>query len=127
VIQIPRTIAILRSGWMVLSLAVLFYCLYVFDGRPNSDSEQVLIILMFVLSFPAAFVAGGIAVGIAFVSEHLLHAPLNASRLEMFFVWILFSMLGYLQWFVLVPRIWSRLKHRHSAGDGNVSFTSDRK
>jgi hypothetical protein len=47
---------VLRSLWIILSLAVLLYCQFVFDGKPNSDSEEVLIILMFILSFP-----GGLA------------------------------------------------------------------
>ena len=41
-----RTVAILRSAWIVLSLSALLYCQYVFDGKPNSDSEEVLVILM---------------------------------------------------------------------------------
>jgi hypothetical protein len=94
--------------WIILSLAVLLYSQYVFDGKPNSDSEEVLIILMFILSFPASLVAGAIAVGVAFSYEHLLHAPLQTSRLEMLFTWALFFATGYLQWFTLVPRAWSK-------------------
>jgi hypothetical protein len=114
------TVTILRSLWLVLSLAVLLYCQYVFDGKPNSDSEEVLIILMFILSFPASFVAGAIAVGVAFSYEHLLHTPLQTSRLEMLFTWGLFFAAGYLQWFALVPRAWSKWKayltrKRHSS------------
>jgi hypothetical protein len=101
---------VLRSVWIILSLAVLFYCQYVFDGKPNSDSEEVLIILMFILSFPASFLAGALAVGVAFSYEHLLHAPLQTSRPEMFFTWALFFAAGYLQWFTLAPRAWSKWK-----------------
>ncbi len=106
----------LRSVWIILSLAVLLYCQYVFDGKANSDSEEVLIILMFILSFPASFVAGAIAVGGAFSYEHLLHAPLQTSRLEMFLTWGLFFAAGYVQWFTLLPRAcskWTR-KRAHS-------------
>ena len=107
--QRVRTIA-LRSVWIILSVAVLLYCQYVFDGKPNSDSEEVLIILMFILSFPASFVAGAIAAGVAFSYEHLLHAPLQTTRLEMLFTWALFFAAGYLQWFTLAPRAWSKWK-----------------
>src|ERR1700730_11107178 len=31
---------VLRSIWIILSLAVLLYCQYVFDGKPNSDAEE---------------------------------------------------------------------------------------
>ncbi len=71
---------VLRSVWIILSLAVLLYCQYVFDGKPNSDAEEVLIILMFIVSVPASFVAGAIAVGVAFSYEHLLHTPLQTNN-----------------------------------------------
>jgi hypothetical protein len=113
VLQRVRTIA--RSVWVFLSFAVLLYCQYAFDGKPNTDSEEVLIILMFILSFPISFVAGAIAVGIAFSYEHLLHAPLQTSRLEILLTWALFFATGYLQWFTLVPRAWSKWKARCSS------------
>ncbi len=108
--QRVQTVAMLRLVWIMLSGAVLLYCQYVFDGRPNSDSEEVLIILMFILSLPASFVAGAFAVAVVFGSERLLHAPLHTSRLEMLFVWSLFFVAGYLQWFMLVPPAWSKWK-----------------
>src|SRR6202035_3511311 len=66
---------VLRSIWIILSLAVLLCCQYVFDGKPNSDPEEVLIILMLILSIPASFVAGAIAVGGAFSFEGLMASP----------------------------------------------------
>ncbi len=121
-----RTAEILRAVWIVLTLAVLLYCQYVFDGKPNSDSEEVLIVLMFILSFPPSFVAGAIAVAVAFGSERLLHAPLHTSRIEMLFVWSLFFAAGYLQWFTLLPRVWSKWRNRHGARTGGLGFTSER-
>ena len=124
--QRPRTVAILPSVWIVLSLAVLLYCQYVFDGKPNSDTEEVLAILMFILSFPASFVAGAIIAAVAFGYERLLHAPLYTSRLEMLFDWGVFTAMGYFQWFVLLPRAWSKWKHRRASGSGGQGVTSGR-
>jgi len=107
-----RTAVYLRAAWVVLSLAVLLYCQYVYDGKPNSDAEEVLILAMFVLSFPASFAAGAMAVAVAYVSEYILHTPVHTGRLEMVGVWFLFSILGYLQWFMLIPRAWLRWKNR---------------
>jgi len=102
--------------WTALALAVLAYCQFVFDGKPNSDAENVLIVLMGILSFPSSFLAGAIAVGIAFACERLFGSPLPTSRSEMFVNWALFFAMGYLQWFVLVPRIWSRWRARKNEG-----------
>ena len=99
---------VFRVMWVILCLAVLAYCQYAFDGKPNSDAEEVLIILMFILSVPASFVAGAIAVGVAFSFEHLMHSPLQTTRLEMLFTWVLFFAVGYIQWFKLLPRAWSK-------------------
>ena len=110
---------VLRSVWIILSLVVLLYCQYAFDGRPNSDAEEVLIILMFILSVPASFVVGAIAVGVAFSFERLMHSPLQTSRLEMLLTWGLFFAAGYVQWFTLLPRAWSKWQMRkrpHSEG-----------
>lgn len=109
---------VLRSIWIILSLAVLLYCQYVFDGKPNSDAEEVLIILMLILSIPASFVAGAIAVGVAFSFERLMHSPLQTTRLEMLFTWALFFAVGYVQWFMLVPRVWSKWTQRRAHSEG---------
>lgn len=113
---------VFRVMWVTLCLAVLAYCQYAFDGKPNSDAEEVLIILMFILSVPASFVAGAIAVGVAFSFERLMHSPLHTTPLEMLFTWGLFFAAGYLQWFTLLPRAWSKWqaflmrKRAHSEG-----------
>lgn len=103
-----RLWTVFRVMWVILCLAVLAYCQYAFDGKPNSDAEEVLIILMLILSAPASFVAGAIAVGVAFSFERLMHSPLQTTRLEMLFTWALFFAAGYVQWFTLAPRVWSK-------------------
>ena len=75
----------------------------------------MLIILMFILSVPASFVAGAIAVGVAFSFERLMHSPLHTTRLEMLFTWGLFFAAGYIQWLTLLPRAWSKWQMRKSA------------
>lgn len=106
----PRFTKTIRWAWMLTCLAVLIYGEYVFDGTPNSDAEYVLVTLMCALSFPSCFAAGGVIVFILFVSEHEFAYPLRVSRLMMFSEWLLFALAGYVQWFVVTPRIWSIFK-----------------
>ena len=103
-----RALAVIRWLWVTLSIVVLVYGQAIYDGKPNSDAEEVLIILMLVLSVPASFVAGAIDVGVAFSFERLMHSPLQTTRLEMLFTWALFFVAGYVQWFMLAPRAWSK-------------------
>jgi hypothetical protein len=67
-----RTLAVIRRLWVALTIVVLVYGQAIYDGKPNSDAEEVLIILMFILSIPASFAAGAIAVGVAFSFERLM-------------------------------------------------------
>lgn len=97
---------------------MLLYCQYVFDGRPNSDAEEVLIILMLILSFPAGIAVSALVSGIGI----LLHVSFSVSRAEMFVVWLVLAIAGYLQWFYFVPYAWSKgkaflaRKRAHSEG-----------
>ncbi len=112
----------IRIIWIILCLAVLAYCQYVYDGQPNSDTEEVLIILMFILTLPvASFVAGSVAVGAAIGFERLLHATLYTSRVEMFLAWLLFFVLGYLQWFTILPRVWTKWRKRCAEANAGMS------
>jgi hypothetical protein len=108
----------LRVVWLVLSVATLIYCQHAYDGTPNSDAEQVLIILMFILSFPASFIAGGIVVAAAFGEERVMHSSMHVSRIEMLLVWFLFLVVGYIQWFILIPHAWSKWRSSHAERTG---------
>jgi hypothetical protein len=116
-----QAVAAIRWLWVATCVVVLVYSQAIYDGKPNSDAEEVLIIPMFILSVPASFVAGTIDVGVAFSVERLMHSPLHTTRLEMLFTWGLFFAAGYIQWFTLLPRAWSKWQMRkraHSEGPG---------
>jgi hypothetical protein len=113
-----RVLAAIRWLWVTLSIVVLVYGQAIYDGKPNSDAEQVLAILMLMLSFPAGIAVATLVSGIGL----LLHLSISVSRTEMFVVWLVLAVAGYLQWFCLVPYVWSKgkafiaRKRAHSEG-----------
>ena len=111
-------LAATRGVWVTLSVVVLVYGEAIYDGKPNSDAEQVLAILMLILSFPAGIAISALVSGIGI----LLHVSFSVSRAEMFVVWLVLAIAGYLQWFYFVPYAWSKgkaflaRKRAHSEG-----------
>lgn len=111
-------LAATRGVWVTLSVVVLVYGQAIYDGKPNSDAEQVLAILMLILSFPAGIAISALVSGIGI----LLHVSFSVSRAEMFVVWLVLAIAGYLQWFYFVPYAWSKgkaflaRKRAHSEG-----------
>lgn len=86
--------------WVVATLCVLFVTLYAFDGDPNSDIWIFLTWLMLIFSFPAGLLAS------------LLYSVLgvNFSYLSLALMWGGYFIIGYLQWFKLVPYLVGKLR-----------------
>ena len=101
--------------WIALCASILVYCEYAFDGKPNSDAEDVLLIGMAILSFPASIVAGMIAVGIAFAYEKVVGQSMPTTRVEMLLMWALFMGAGYVQWFKVFPYLKAKYITRRSS------------
>jgi hypothetical protein len=88
-----------RKMWVALTACVLFVTVYGFDGKPNSDIGTFLAWVMLGLTAPL-----GLLVPLFHVCLYeavLLSIP--TSYLSLSLDWLGFFMLGYLQWFKLVP------------------------
>jgi hypothetical protein len=106
----------LRWLWTLCAFLVLLVTLVAYDGTPNSDAEILLGYAMLALSFPSGLIIA-IAYGllgrvIYAVSGHVF----TTSYASIIVVWLIFSIAGYLQWFVLLPLLWRRLKARREGG-----------
>ena len=109
-----------RWLWISLSLLLLFATVFLFDGSPKSDADVVLGYGLMVLSFP-------IGVLLAVLDGYLGRAAFSAFGListttyaSLTITWLVYTIIGYLQWFVLLPwmiRRWGGKERRasHSA------------
>ena len=106
---VRKTAGILgRTIWLATCLAALVYAYKGYQGSSDWKLEEGLAFEMMALSFPASFlvVAALVLVG-AGLGLFGLALPAS-SRPEMTATWFLFVVAGYVQWFVVVPRLLRR-------------------
>lgn len=84
---------------MGVAITVLFATLYFYDDKSRSDVWVLLTWLMLVLSFPAGIIVSGLhmMVGVMF------DATIETSYLSLVIEWLIYFLLGYLQWFKILP------------------------
>lgn len=101
---------VVRALWIVAALFVLVVTISSYDGKPLSDIWVFLTWLMLILSFPAGLVvsAAHYALGSAF------SITVETSYLSLALEWLVYFVLGYLQWFVLLPWLWRKWKARRA-------------
>ena len=99
-----------QNIWVALCLLALIEARQGYRGASDWQMEEGLAFEMMVLSFPSSFV---VAIGLASTGAILglfgVALP-PSSRLEMTSTWFLFVAAGYVQWFVVVPKLLARRK-----------------
>ena len=97
---------IIKSLWIAATVFVLAVTLYAYDGKPNSDIGIFFAWCMLFLSFPV-----GLLVSLAHVALYDgLSVTIETSYLSFIVDWLGFFVLGYLQWFKLVPYLIDKLR-----------------
>lgn len=102
-----------KTGWILIAILILLVSLYGFDGRPDSDIGVFLSWSMLAISFPCSLLYSALMVGVAFVKENYFDSILYVSYFSLALDWTAFFLLGYLQWFKLVPYLWRTWNDRH--------------
>jgi hypothetical protein len=97
---------IIKVLWTGVSIFVLAVTLYAYDGKPLSDIWVFLTWLMLILSFPAGLVVSAVhyALGAGF------SITVQTSYLSLALEWVAYFVLGYLQWFKLLPYLIGKLR-----------------
>jgi len=94
--------------WLAMCLTALVYAYKGYHGPSDWKLEEGLAFEMMALSFPASFlVVAALILGGAGLGLFGLALP-TSSRLEMTATWFLFVLAGYVQWFVVLPRLLRR-------------------
>lgn len=103
---------IVKGIWIITCVAVLLVSFYYFSPDPKNDIEIFLIWSMIFLSFPIGYV---VAVFFNLVAIFLIKfsgVTLSNSYLSIFIVWFTFFAAGYVQWFVLAPKLVQWIKNK---------------
>lgn len=89
--------------WVLLSLAALGTTLYLFDGRPDSDVDTLLVYSMLLLSFPSGLLVVLGYSALSFGLYSVFSIVVENSYVSLSLSWLAFFTLGYIQWFKLLP------------------------
>ena len=100
--------------WVFLCVMVLMVTLYKFDHRPDSDISDFLIWSMLILSAPSGVFVLLLNASLAYMLYSALAITIPSTYLTLGVTWLLYFIIGYFQWFCLLPRI--AAKKRASTG-----------
>ena len=104
---------LVRVMWLAICVTALVNAYKGYQGSSDWKLEEGLAFEMMVLSFPAFFLVGAalilVGTGLGLFS---LALPAS-SRPEMMVIWFLFVAAGYVQWFVIVPKLLRRWQGKY--------------
>jgi len=95
----------MKQKWIILQVLILIYVLIELLILDNDEAIVKLILIEFAFSFPISIFIG--------VLNHILISSMKVvsetNIIFLVFNWGLFFLFGYIQWFVLLPKIYCKL------------------
>ena len=104
-----------KIAWTLACVIVLGVTLAKCDGTPNSDIGDFEAWTMLSLTFPTGLLVVALFVGVAAVAEHSFRTAIPTSYTFLSAIWLAWFVLGYVQWFVLLPWAIRWVKQRRSS------------
>lgn len=98
----------LRWIWLLGAFLILLMDLVAYDGTPNSDADLLLGYGMLSLAFPLGLVLAATLGIFGQIIYAMTGYVLTTSYVSIFVTWCVFFATGYVQWFVLLPRLRSK-------------------
>ena len=96
--------------WVALILGALVWAMYSLNVTAEPQLRQELILrhisVMLVLSFPLGFVSGGFLWWLVV----LVNLRPSGEFAEVLVIWVTLVISSYMQWFLVAPGLWRRLK-----------------
>ena len=109
--SVPGIQKAMRAGWIALAVISLVFCIYlvnISDPEAYKTADTVLLAVMGILAFPLSLV--GFVFVFLYSSLVLPDRPTSAMDLVAF--WGIFTVAGYVQWFMLIPMLLRRRQLR---------------
>jgi hypothetical protein len=107
-----KLLKFIRFGWVILCLFVLCISFYYSSDDPKNDIEIFLIWSMVALSFPSGFVVALVFTFLIILLGDSPNTMLDSAYLFIFVTWFAYFVVGYLQWFILVPKLVKWIKKK---------------
>jgi len=108
---------VLKTLWVLCSVAVLAVTLVRYDHGPASDIGVFLVYAMLFLAFPVSLLVAGLFSLMALFQEQFgvpLLDLIDSNYMGFVVMWLTFFLAGYVQWFVLLPWLWRKWRNRRS-------------
>ena len=102
----------LKLAWLVIWTAALVATLWGLTYESQRDVDLVLTWFMIVLSFPSSIVGIFIVSGLSYLWHEVFHVVAYEKSAGTIIAWLIFFLLGWLQWFVLTPWIVLKIRTR---------------
>jgi hypothetical protein len=97
-------------------VAVLVITLYLYDPQTAKDADLLLVYGMMAMAFPSGFLVAAFFALLAYAEESIGVPLINANygRGTIVFMWLCFVVVGYLQWFRLLPWLMAKWRVRRA-------------
>ena len=113
----------IRTGWVIAMIAVLILWVAAairtstLPSQATQDGEWHLLALLVLiaLTFPLGIVWAGLLNVVAYMLDAFNYRAEISEVLLVPLVWLSFFVVGYVQWFKLVPWLWRRWKDRRAS------------
>ena len=107
-----RAYVLAKWSWVACSFAVLLAALYFYDGKRNSDADVLLAYGMLALAFPGGFLLSSVVGLVGYLAYSMYGYVLQVSYWSIAVTWLCFFIVGYWQWFKLLPWLVRRIRER---------------
>jgi len=99
------------SIWLFLNIIILIYSLYLRYLDP--DGAIIFAYIMYIISFPLGFIVPFVFVCIDKCIKYDINIFYRNFPIlvDIIIPWFLFVIVGYIQWFVIFPKIYAFLKN----------------
>jgi hypothetical protein len=101
-----------KYSWMLGALLALLASLVAYDGKPNSDADLLLGYAMLTLSFPSGLMTAVVFSLLGRIVYATTGTVFTTSYASIAITWLVLFVVGYAQWFVLLPWLCHKWKTR---------------
>lgn len=112
-------VKVLKALWIVASIGVLLVTLFYYKPEIGQNVDLIMIYGMLFLAFPSSLLVAGLFVLVGYLEDSfgvsLLHAHYGQTMI--FVIWLCFFVVGYAQWFKLLPFLLGKYRTRRSQRD----------